>query len=172
MGLEWPAAPPGSRALPEASLGGGGNGKLVTGEVVAACRHWSRLVSWWDSGRQKSVPGLRARGLGAGEPGGIRPHARASEGPERAGFEEARPFDPAPEWICRPRTRSRAAPQPLSWRSERRSRTTVRSVVLPNSQTPTAWWPSEAQRTSTGEARASGPEPPGREGKGGGEREV
>ena len=116
-------------------------------------------MSCWDSGRQKSVPGRRARGLGAGEPGGIRPHARASEGPERAGFEEARLVDPAPEWICRPRTRSRAAPQPLSWRSERRSRTTVRSVVLPNSQTPTAWWPSEAQRTSIVCSRVSSPMP-------------
>lgn len=41
-----------------------------------------------------------------------------------------------------------------SWRSERRSRTTVRSAALPNSPTPTAWWPSGGQRTSIGEAGA------------------
>lgn len=44
-----------------------------------------------------------------------------------------------------------------SWRSERRSRTTVRSAALPNSPTPTAWWPSGGQRTSIGEAGAPGP---------------
>lgn len=37
-----------------------------------------------------------------------------------------------------------------SWRFERRSRTTVRSAALPSSPTPTAWWPSEDRRTSTG----------------------
>uniref|UniRef100_A0A8D2H1U2 Eukaryotic translation initiation factor 6 n=1 Tax=Urocitellus parryii TaxID=9999 RepID=A0A8D2H1U2_UROPR len=42
------------------------------------------------------------------------------------------------------------APRPPLWRSERPSRTTVRSVALPNLPTPTAWWPSEDQRTSTG----------------------
>lgn len=96
---------------------------------------------------------------------GSRGRDPGSEGFERAGLEEAKLVDPAPEWICRPRTRSRAAPRFLSWRSERRSRTTVRSVVLPNSLTPTAWWPSEGQRTSTGETRASGPVAAGREGR-------
>lgn len=42
----------------------------------------------------------------------------------------------------------------VSWRSEHRSRTTVRSAALPNLPTPTAWWPSEGQRTSTGAAGA------------------
>uniref|UniRef100_A0AC11AWZ3 Eukaryotic translation initiation factor 6 n=1 Tax=Ovis aries TaxID=9940 RepID=A0AC11AWZ3_SHEEP len=37
-----------------------------------------------------------------------------------------------------------------SWRSVRRSRTTARSAALPNLPTPTAWWPSEGRRTSTG----------------------
>lgn len=78
-------------------------------------------MSWWDSGRQRSVPGRRARGFGAGEPGGIRRHAGGSEGPERAGFEEARLVDPAPEWICRPRTRNRAACPPASLMAVRAS---------------------------------------------------
>lgn len=46
-----------------------------------------------------------------------------------------------------------------SWRSERRSRTTVRSAALPNSPTPTAWWPSGGQRTSIVCSRASSPRP-------------
>ncbi|XP_008955470.1 eukaryotic translation initiation factor 6 isoform X2 [Pan paniscus] len=46
-----------------------------------------------------------------------------------------------------------------SWRSERRSRTTVRSAALPSSPTPTVWWRSEAQRTSTVCSRASSPIP-------------
>uniref|UniRef100_A0A8D2H133 Eukaryotic translation initiation factor 6 n=1 Tax=Urocitellus parryii TaxID=9999 RepID=A0A8D2H133_UROPR len=48
------------------------------------------------------------------------------------------------------------APRPPLWRSERPSRTTVRSVALPNLPTPTAWWPSEDQRTSTGVEGARG----------------
>lgn len=88
MGLEWQ----GSGALPEAGLGGGGNGKLITGEVVAACRDWSRRVSWWGSGRQRSVPGRRA-----GEPGGVRGHDPGSEVPKRARFEEAPSGSVGPE---------------------------------------------------------------------------
>ncbi|XP_032318071.1 eukaryotic translation initiation factor 6 isoform X4 [Camelus ferus] len=42
-----------------------------------------------------------------------------------------------------------------SWRSARLSRTTVRSAALPNLPTPTAWWPSEDQRTFTVCSRAS-----------------
>nr|XP_015313467.1 PREDICTED: eukaryotic translation initiation factor 6 isoform X2 [Macaca fascicularis] len=37
-----------------------------------------------------------------------------------------------------------------SWRSERLSRTTVRSAALPSSPTPTVWWRLEVQRTFTG----------------------
>lgn len=66
-----------------------------------------------------------------------------------------------------PALNSRLHSPQASWRSERRSRTTVRSAALPNSPTPTAWWPSEGQRTSTGEAGAS--EPAGSARMGGGE---
>lgn len=47
----------------------------------------------------------------------------------------------------------------------------MRSVVSPSSRTPTAWWPSEDRRTSTGEARAPGPVAGGK-GKGCWGREV
>lgn len=56
-----------------------------------------------------------------------------------------------------PALNSRPHRPQASWRFERRSRTTVRSVALPNSPTPIVWWPSEGQRTSTGAAGA--PEP-------------
>uniref|UniRef100_G3X1W9 Eukaryotic translation initiation factor 6 n=1 Tax=Sarcophilus harrisii TaxID=9305 RepID=G3X1W9_SARHA len=39
---------------------------------------------------------------------------------------------------------------PASWRSEPPSRTTAKSAVSPSSPTPTAWWPSAARKTSTG----------------------
>jgi hypothetical protein len=39
----------------------------------------------------------------------------------------------------------------------------VRLVALPNSPTPTAWWPLEDQRTSTGTARALGSVTAGRD---------
>lgn len=71
VGLEWPHARLGSRALPEARLGGGGNGKLVRGEV-AACGDRSLLASCWDAGRRRSAPGHEAGGFGTGEPAGIR----------------------------------------------------------------------------------------------------
>lgn len=132
-------------------------------------------VSWRAAGTLGGDAQLRAtrredlgqeslQGSGGRNPG--------SEGLERAESEEARRVDPAPEKICRPGTRSRVSPRLLSWRSGRRSRTTVRSVVLPNSPTPTAWWPSEDQRTSTGETRGSGPVAAGREGMPGVERSV
>lgn len=119
----------------------------VAGYLLSSCKGSARaprvMGCGWPEGSEGLVGGagcLRGRegGAAVGRVGGLgRVLKGHTGGPESGRRGPAGPQSPA------------HCPQ-ASWRFERRSRTTVRSAALPSSPTPTAWWPSEDRRTSTG----------------------